>query len=87
MGGARANAVLRGGGSQHWRCLARNAQDGYGWVATRGAAILVSRRSWPRPTGQAVLSERKVMEGMGIAQRSPVSWRAMTRRWISLVPS
>src|SRR3546814_3642207 len=61
------------------------AQEGAGrdgrWRALPVTTILFSRRSWPRTTGQAVLSDLDVMRVACIAQRGPVSWRAMTRRW------
>src|SRR3546814_11702087 len=65
------------------------AQEGAGrdgrWRALPVTTILFSRRSWPRTTGQAVLSDLDVMRVACIAQRSPVSWRAVDRRVNSLV--
>src|SRR3546814_19477604 len=66
------------------------AQEGAGrdgrWRALPVTTILLSRRSWPRTTGRAVLSDLDVLRVACIAQRRPVSWDAMTRVGILLVP-
>src|SRR3546814_4706485 len=53
------------------------AQEGAGrdgrWRALPVTTILLSRRSWPRTTGQAVLSDLDVLRVACIAQRSPRS--------------
>src|SRR3546814_6908084 len=73
------------------RSRACRAQEGAGrggrWRALPVTTILFSRRSWPRTTGQAVLSDLDVMRVACIAQRSPVSWRARSEEHTSELQS
>jgi hypothetical protein len=55
-------------------------RDTHGGRGRRNAVFWVIQRLADLPT---YLSQ----ESAAGSQRNPVSWRAMTRRWISLVPS